>query len=373
MIHLVVGPPCSGKSTFVATHAADGVPRFDYDAVACTLGGGDFNHDPPPPVNEFTLAARRGFLGYLFDPETQITEAWVINAYPSPATIDRFAAAGAEFHVLDPGAAECIARAERDRRPPSTVERIRRWYQRPPEIPERKSSMAHEKSFPALLRAADPDEEAPAADTPAPPTADPDEEAPAADSKPGTIVAYASVFNNVDSYGDVILPGAFVDTLAEWEKSGRQIPLLYGHNTADPFLAIGGVTEAHEDHHGLKITAELDLDNPTAAQVYRLVKARRLAEMSFAFNYIDTAVGVRDGQEVMEVKALELFEVSIVPIGANRQSQIVDVKEAATVKSPSCSLTSRPAPGSKTAATPAELKARARRARALLFLNERTI
>ncbi|WP_311353791.1 HK97 family phage prohead protease [Corynebacterium pyruviciproducens] len=358
MIHLVVGPPCSGKSTFVATHAADGVPRFDYDAVACTLGGGDFNHDPPPPVNEFTLAARRGFLGYLFDPETTITEAWVINAYPSPATIDRFAAAGAEFHVLDPGAAECIARAERDRRPPSTVERIRRWYENPPTIPKGKSAMAVEKSFPATLKAAD----TPDPDTGTAPDPDPGDATP-----PGTITAYASVFGNVDSYGDVILPGAFTRTLKEWEASGRQIPLLYGHDTTDPFKAIGGVTSATEDDIGLKITATLDLDNPVAAQVYRLVKAQRLAEMSFAFNYVTTAVGARAGQEVTEVLDVDLFEVSIVPIGANRQSRILTVKSTKPTTRPDA-----PAPGVTTSATPAD-PARARRVRALLSLNERSI
>ncbi|MCW1013253.1 HK97 family phage prohead protease, partial [Streptococcus anginosus] len=71
--------------------------------------------------------------------------------------------------------------------------------------------------------------------------------------------------------------------------SGNNIPLLYGHDFADPFSNIGVVTSAVEDDHGLKIEAVLDLDNEKAAQVHRLIKERRLSQMSFAFRVLDAA------------------------------------------------------------------------------------
>ena len=42
----------------------------------------------------------------------------------------------------------------------------------------------------------------------------------------GQFTAYASVFGNKDSYGDVVVPGAFADDLAAWKDSGQHIPVL---------------------------------------------------------------------------------------------------------------------------------------------------
>ena len=144
----------------------------------------------------------------------------------------------------------------------------------------------------------------------------------------GRIEAYASVFDTVDSYGDVVRRGAFADTLKEWADSGKTIPLLYGHNFSDPFMNIGGVVEAAEDERGLKITADLDMDNPSAVQVLNLIKKGRLSEMSFAFNYRDAGPATVNGEEIFEVRAVELFEVSVVPIGANRETEIISAKSA---------------------------------------------
>lgn len=303
-IHVVMGPPCSGKSTFVATNAPPGVPRFDFDLVASTIAGGDVKHDTPPAVMGPVLAMRRGLMGWLLDSETDVGEFWLINARPSDSTLDALAGAGAEFHILDPGLEECLARATRDGRPEHTLDRIRDWYANPPVPPGEKGGLMppNLKSFQIK------------ADT--------------VDETTGQFVGYASVFDTVDSYGDVVRKGAFADTLAEWKSSGRTMPVLYGHDFTDPFSNIGGVVDAVEDDHGLKITAQLDLDNAKAEQVHRLLKAGRLSEMSFAYHVREGSWGEVDGQEVYELKAVKLLEVSVVPIGANPDTSIVDVKSA---------------------------------------------
>lgn len=142
----------------------------------------------------------------------------------------------------------------------------------------------------------------------------------------GVIEAYASVFGNRDSYGDVVMPGAFTETLQEWAESGNAIPLLYGHDFGDPFSNIGAVTSASEDEHGLKITASLDLDNAKAKQVYRLLKERRLTQMSFAYDIIDGGEGKLDDKWCFELRKLKLYEVSVVPIGANQETEVTSVK-----------------------------------------------
>lgn len=138
----------------------------------------------------------------------------------------------------------------------------------------------------------------------------------------GTFTGYASVFGNVDSYGDIVEPGAFKDTLTAWEAKGDPIPLLWGHDLYDPFNNIGGITEAVEDDKGLLVTATIDLDNPTGAQVYRLIKGRRVTDMSFAYR-VQAEHKAADGNHLTQ---LDVIEVSIVPVGANAETDILAVK-----------------------------------------------
>lgn len=140
----------------------------------------------------------------------------------------------------------------------------------------------------------------------------------------GEFTAYASVFGNRDSYGDVVEPGAFTATLADWKTSGDPIPLLWGHNMADPDFNLGAVLDAVQDEKGLLVTAQLDLDSPKAAQTYRLLKGRRVRQMSFAY---DVEEGKQDGED-FRLKKLKLHEVSIVPLGANQEAEILAVKAA---------------------------------------------
>lgn len=141
----------------------------------------------------------------------------------------------------------------------------------------------------------------------------------------GVFEAYASVFGNTDSYGDIVEPGAFTRTLAEWKDRGETIPVLWGHDMHDPFANIGGILSAEEDEHGLKVTGQLDLDNPTAAQVYRLMKGRRTNRMSFAYSVRDSEKR-DDGNHL---KDLDLFEVSVVQVPANDLAEVLTVKSAA--------------------------------------------
>jgi uncharacterized protein len=147
----------------------------------------------------------------------------------------------------------------------------------------------------------------------------------------GQFVAYASVFGNIDSYGDVVVKGAFANDLARWEKSGNPIPLLFGHNMSDPDFNIGYVVKAEEDNVGLKVTAQLDLENPKAKQVYRMLKGRRIDQMSFAYDVIDGSNETIDGQDVYAIRDMKLYEVSVVTVGANQETEVLAVKQMPVV------------------------------------------
>jgi HK97 family phage prohead protease len=147
--------------------------------------------------------------------------------------------------------------------------------------------------------------------------------------KDGQFTALASVFNNIDSVGDVVMPGAFADDLKAWAASGDPIPLLWGHQMQDPDMNLGKVLDAAETSAGLQIKAELDLENPKAMQVYRLLKGKRVSKMSFAYDIEDGAPAERNGQSVYELRKLKLHEVSVVQVPANPAASIQQVKAAA--------------------------------------------
>lgn len=157
-----------------------------------------------------------------------------------------------------------------------------------------------------------------------------DQDAP--DLKDGQFRAIVSVFDEVDSYGDVVVKGAFAETLSEWADRGDEIPVIWSHDWADPFSHIGTVKSAEETDRGLEIVGEIpqeDRDsNPRAAQVYRLLKSRRITQFSFAFDVLDGAEVEQDGRRVTELRRLKLHEVGPCLVGVNQATELGAVKSS---------------------------------------------
>jgi len=142
----------------------------------------------------------------------------------------------------------------------------------------------------------------------------------------GQFKAIVSVFGNVDVVGDVVMPGAFEKDLKRWEDSGDSMPVIWSHDWSDPFSHIGEVLKAEEVEAGLQVTGQLDLDNPKAQQVYRLLKGRRVTQFSFAYDVLDAGWGEKDGQEIYELRELKVHEVGPCLVGANQETELLAVK-----------------------------------------------
>lgn len=105
------------------------------------------------------------------------------------------------------------------------------------------------------------------------------------------------------------------------------MPVMYMHRMDDPDYNIGGVEDMGEDDHGWWIKARLDMDNPIAKQVYKLVKAGRLSQLSFAFDVQDAGpVTLDNGVKARELRRVKVYEASIVPVGANQDTSFVAIK-----------------------------------------------
>lgn len=147
----------------------------------------------------------------------------------------------------------------------------------------------------------------------------------------GEFLVYPSTFTRTpDAYGDVVAPGAFLETIEEWKASGNTLPGLYGHRLDDPDFFVAGAVDMGEDEHGWWVKGAFDLESPRGEQVYRLVKGRRLNQLSFAFDVLDEGtVTLEDGSKANELRRLKVYEFSFVPIGANQDTSVVAIKATA--------------------------------------------
>ncbi|WP_018513787.1 MULTISPECIES: HK97 family phage prohead protease [unclassified Streptomyces] len=150
----------------------------------------------------------------------------------------------------------------------------------------------------------------------------------------GQFVALVSVFGNEDSVGDVVKPGAFTETLTEWGAKGDPIPVIWAHKWGDPFAHVGRVIKAVETLEGLEVTGQIDDltgddENPTAKQVYRLLKGRRVTQFSFAYDELKSAWVKDDNHRwggYWELQQLKLHEVGPCLVGANQETELLAAK-----------------------------------------------
>lgn len=143
----------------------------------------------------------------------------------------------------------------------------------------------------------------------------------------GEFDAIVSVFGNVDGVGDRVVKGAFAKSLDDWGTSGDPIPIIWSHQWHDPFAHVGAVAEASETAKGLRVRGQLDMDNPTAAYLAKLLEQRRIKEFSFAYDVI-TERRAKDGAN--ELVELGIIEVGPTLKGANPETQLLAAKTMGT-------------------------------------------
>ena len=301
MIHVIIGAPCAGKSTYVRENAKSGDVIVDYDSLAKALGAE--GHLPDGDIKQAAFRARKAAIEYCVETKC---EAWIIHTSPTDEQRETYEKAGAEFIEMDTDMDTCLQRAIDDERPPETEQIIRDYF----EAAKAVFSLSERGQTMHQLKACIKSE---------------------LKEDGGIVKGYASTFDrDPDAYGDVVKPGAFAKSLERWKSlnaEGKFIPLLWGHDTEDPKSNIGRVVDAVEDERGLLITAEFDADNEKAQYVRKLVQEGRVYQFSFAFEIREQGtIELEDGRKANELRDLELFEVSLVQIPANQHATVEEVK-----------------------------------------------
>lgn len=139
----------------------------------------------------------------------------------------------------------------------------------------------------------------------------------------GVFEGYGSIFGNVDSYGEVVEPGAFTASLVDARRKGSTVKMLWQHDTQQP---IGVWTDLAEDSKGLYVKGRLLIDKvPQATAAHALLKEGALDGLSIGYRVVESAPHA-DKQHILLLKKLALKEVSIVTFAANDKARVTDVK-----------------------------------------------
>jgi HK97 family phage prohead protease len=141
-----------------------------------------------------------------------------------------------------------------------------------------------------------------------------------------TFEGYASVFDVVDSYGDVVVRGAFTKTIAERVPT-KQVKVCRNHDAQ-----IGYVVEAREDNYGLWVKgyiSKTQAGNDTLEQM-RDGSLNRMSWRGFALRGAfaeGETYGLAKGSQVYLLQEIALREVGPVDLEpANPHAHILRVK-----------------------------------------------
>lgn len=175
------------------------------------------------------------------------------------------------------------------------------------------------------------------------------------------IKAYALAFGNVDSWGDVIMPGACDAFLAG--KAADRMALCYQHDRA---TVIGKITDKGVDAHGMWIEADI-LPTTVGKDVAILLKEGAVKEFSIGYRAEEWEWKKVEGYDydIRYLKAITIYEVSPVTIAANPEAVIISAKaDPDHAPAPSNEPTAEPEPAqissqtkSNSTMTPEEIKA----------------
>ena len=140
------------------------------------------------------------------------------------------------------------------------------------------------------------------------------------DAKQGIVSGYFSAFGNVDSDGDIMMPGAFKRSIQDWgpEAKGR-IKHLMNH---DPSQPLGKILELKEDNYGLFYRSQIG-KHKLGVDFIKMVESDLIKEHSIGFRTLRE----QKNDSANEIHEVMLFEgSSLTAWGANEMTPLVNMK-----------------------------------------------
>jgi hypothetical protein len=114
VLTVVSGPPCSGKTTFVAKRRRPGDLVVDYDDLAQALGS-PVRHGHAPAIRRATKLVRDAAIRAAISEHRRGARVWIVDTKPPPDRLDQYGRAGARLVTLRVDRAELHRRADAER------------------------------------------------------------------------------------------------------------------------------------------------------------------------------------------------------------------------------------------------------------------
>ncbi|WP_369414261.1 HK97 family phage prohead protease [Microvirga puerhi] len=137
----------------------------------------------------------------------------------------------------------------------------------------------------------------------------------------GVFEGYASLFGIADLGKDVVMPGAFADSLKK--RGTANIRLLWQHDPSEP---IGRWLSIVEDRRGLKVRGKLNLAVERAREIHALLEERAVDGLSIGFR-VERARAERP-TGLRRLEKLDLWEISIVTFPMLPGARVDRIKHA---------------------------------------------
>lgn len=133
---------------------------------------------------------------------------------------------------------------------------------------------------------------------------------------------YASIFNNVDSYGEMILYDSVdcYNSNNDNKNNNNEIIILWQHLTEYP---IGKTIHISKDENGVFIKGKILTDIKKGFETYRLMKEGVVNGLSIGFIPINSYY---DKNNIKVLSKIKICEISVVCFPANAEALITDIK-----------------------------------------------
>lgn len=147
----------------------------------------------------------------------------------------------------------------------------------------------------------------------------------AATAADGAVEGYASLFGVIDQARDMVMPGAFADSLRR--RGVRRVPMLFQHDPAEP---VGVWLDLHEDDRGLYARGRLIPEVVRARELLALLDAGTADGLSIGFRTLKARVDPQT--RVRKLYALDLWEISLVTFPLLPGARLRALKEMRLVR-----------------------------------------
>ena len=151
----------------------------------------------------------------------------------------------------------------------------------------------------------------------------------------GVFVGYASLFNRRDAAGDIVMPGAFADSLKM--RGAHGIRMLFQHNPSEP---VGAWLDIEEDAKGLKVRGRLNPNVQRGRELAALLIEHGLDGLSIGFKTVSASRDRLTGAR--RLHRIDLWEISLVTFPMLEGARVTGIKAKALAEANALFSNARP-------------------------------